>query len=149
MISQDAKREFESFLAARGTGTASMTPRSGLDGMVSFYCDVRAEDCDIVLDGDMLLFQWGTYDWGDGPRFEFDITRQLSRSGEDEDIWQLHLTFRFEPTDELRLLGKGDRWCHSVEGLDEFTEFVRSSGVFARVADRVDVKPDLDYECAG
>lgn len=32
---------------------------------------------------------------------------------------------------------------------DEFAEFVRSCRVFAHVADRTDVQPALDYECAG
>ena len=149
LISYNAKREFESFVDARGVRIASMTPRSAVDEMMSFYHDIRADDCDSESDGDMLLFQWGTYDWGDGPRFEFDITRQLCRSGEDEDIWQLHLTFGFEPNNDLRSLGNGNRWCQSIEGLDEFAEFVRSCGVFAQVADRTDVKPTFGYECAG
>ena len=35
-----------------------------LELMAAFYRDVRAEDCDLDADGDMLLFQWGVYDWG-------------------------------------------------------------------------------------
>ncbi|MEZ5966939.1 MAG: hypothetical protein R3F56_24080 [Planctomycetota bacterium] len=149
MNSHDAKHEFVSFVGARGTAVASMTPGSAVEAMVSFYRDVRAEDCDMESSGDMLLFQWGTYDWGDGPKFEFDITRQLCRSGEDEDIWQLHLTFRLEPTDDLRSLGKGDSWCHSVSELDQFTQFVRSTRVFQHLETRLDESPGLDYECAG
>jgi hypothetical protein len=149
LISYDAKREFESFVEARGVRIELMTPRSAVEEMVSFYRDFRADDCDSESHSDMLLFQWGTYAWGNGPRFEFDITRQLCRSGEDEDIWQLHLTFRFEPNNDLRLLGNGNRWCQSIEELDEFAEFVRSCRVLAQVADRTDGRPDLDYECAG
>jgi hypothetical protein len=149
LTSHDTKREFESFVYARGARIESITPRSAVVEMVAFYRDIRAEDCDIETHGDMLLFQWGTYDWGNGPKFEFDITRQLCRSGEDEDIWQLHLTFRFDPTDALQMLGEGNTWCQSIEGLDTFTELVRSSRVFAQVADRVDAKLVLDYECAG
>ncbi len=149
LISHDAKREFERYATARGTAIASMTPRAAVEEMLAFYRAVRAEDCDIESSGDMLLFQWGTYDWGAGPWFEFDITRQLSRSGEDEDIWQLHITFRFDPTDELRSLGAGNRWCQSIDGLVTFSEFVRSTRVFQDLADRADVQPDLDYECAG
>ena len=44
----------------------------------------------------MLLHQWGTYDWGEGPSFQFDITRQLiSVAGADDDMWQLSVTLHF------------------------------------------------------
>lgn len=32
----------------------------------------------------MLLFQWGTYDWGHGPHFEVDLTRELIRHGAED-----------------------------------------------------------------
>jgi hypothetical protein len=35
--------------------------------MIEFYVDVRADDVRLDDDGDMFLFQWGTWDWGDGP----------------------------------------------------------------------------------
>ena len=62
--------------------------------MLAFYGSVRFDDVDLAADGDMLLYQWGAYDWGEGESFEFDITRQLILgTGEDEDIFQLSLTF--------------------------------------------------------
>ena len=55
--------------------------------MLAFYESMRFDDVDLAADGDMLLYQWGTYDWGRGASFEFDITRQLILgAGEDEDI---------------------------------------------------------------
>ena len=84
-------------------------PRDGVLAMVGFYRDVRATDVDVARRGDMLLFQWSTHDWGKGAHFELDITRQLIRDGEDdEDIWQLHLTYRFAPAADLAALGQGD-----------------------------------------
>lgn len=118
--------------------------------MVAFFRDVRVEDCDLESDGDMLLFQWGVYDWGDGMHFEFDVTRQLiPRGGGDVDIWQLHLTVRFPPHDDLREFGAGDRWCHGIEQLQAFSDFVTSSDAFLAVADRTDGAAALDYEIAG
>lgn len=149
MKSTDARQEFERLLAARGVAPATMTPRSAIDEMALFYRDHRAEDCDIESDGDMLQFQWGTYDWGHGPTFDYDITRQLYPSGDDEDIWQLHVTFSFEPSEGIRALGSGNRWCSTVADLGEFLEYVRAHPVFAQVADRTDVPPEIDYECAG
>ncbi len=35
--------------------------------------------------GDMLLFQWGINDWGNGPALEINITRQLIATDDDGD----------------------------------------------------------------
>ena len=56
-------------------------------------------------------FNGGTYDWGSGDHFELDLTRQVILPDEEDDdaIWQLHLTYRFSPSDELhpRVLHRG------------------------------------------
>lgn len=64
---------------------------------------------------DLLLFQWDSYDWhdGKGERFNVDFLRQFtiySRRGDYDHMEQLHCTFFFEPTPELRALGSGDKW---------------------------------------
>ena len=96
--------------------------------MVRFYVDERADGVDIDQDGDMLLFQWGTYDWGEGPSFQYGIVRQLMPTDDDDDdddIWQLSLTAHFAPADEARTLGDGERWCSSPDDVEEFLDFVR------------------------
>jgi hypothetical protein len=150
MRAKKAKREFERYLKRRNTKLAEMRPSAGLDAMLGFYRDIRADDCDIDQDGDMLLFQWGTYDWGQGEHFSFDITRQLIVGpGEDEDFWQLSLTFEFPPDDTLRAVESGNRWCASPEQLEEFAAFVRSTAAYIAVANRNDANIVLDYECVG
>ena len=55
--------------------------------MLRFYGDESVAGCRDDGAGDMLLYQWGTYDWGAGESFEFDITRQLIfADDEDDDI---------------------------------------------------------------
>lgn len=96
--------------------------------MVSFYRDVRVEKCSVEADEDMLLFQWGTYDWGKGEFFELKITRQLMQSnGDDDEIWQLSLTFKFDPNDSTRDLGAGSKWCHSPQQLADFETYIFQS----------------------
>jgi hypothetical protein len=120
--------------------------RDGIEAMLEFYRTERADDCSLDDDGDMLLFQWGTYDWGQGPEFELDITRQLIRGdGEDDDIWQLSLTFFFP----RNAIASGDRWCHSPDKTDDFASFVRSHDAYATVAQAAPVRVELDFECAG
>ncbi len=118
--------------------------------MLSFYTESRVEDCNVDDDGDMLLVQWGTYDWGAGEHFEFNVTRQLIRNpSEDEDIWQLALTFRYRPDTFLRSLGEGNRWCHHPRDIEVFRATTEQNPPFLAVADRDDSTAELTYECAG
>jgi hypothetical protein len=84
-------------------------------------------------DDDLLLFQWGCYDWGGkGERFNVDFLRQFtvySRGGGYDHMEQLHCTFFFEPTPGLRALGSDnewsgrslDAWFAQIEELPAFT----------------------------
>ncbi len=150
MKSKHAKREFERHLASRGLEVSKLTPDQGVDAMLSFYRDVRAGDCNVAEQGDMLLYQWGVYDWGKGSRFELDLTRQfVAGGGEDEDIWQLHLTFRFEPANDLQAVGEGNRWCQSPAELETFAGFITSHPAKAAVEHRSGGAVEIYYEQAG
>lgn len=148
-----ARRSLPTFLQllkSRGQNPAQLTPAQGIDAMLAFYRATRADDCEIEQDGDMLLYQWGTYDWGHGPSFEFDITRQfITGDGDDDDIWQLSLTFKFPPSESLAALGKGDRWCPSPATVDELESFILASNAYSQVRDQTDATVELDYDCAG
>jgi hypothetical protein len=101
-------------------------------------------------EADMLLFQWGTYDWGTGEHFAFNLTRQLIvGDGEDDDIWQLSLTFEFELDNELRALRGGNKWCGSLPELPEFREYVHRSAAFTTCGERQIRRTVLDYGIAG
>lgn len=110
---------FRERLTTLGQGGTRLTPAAGIAAMIAFFREVTAANCD-PSDGDRLLFQWGTYDWGRGERFELDITRQFcTPSGEDDGISQLSLTFLFTPDAQLAALGQGNHWC---SGLDDMSE---------------------------
>jgi hypothetical protein len=150
MHAKKARRTFERYISRRGVNPAGLRPSGGVDAMLGFYRDVRARDCDIEQNGDMLLFQWGTHDWKHGEHFFFDITRQLITGlAEDDNIWQLSLTFEFPSDDALHALGSGNRWCPSPRQLAEFAAFVRSSAAYSTVANRSDASVVLSYQCAG
>jgi hypothetical protein len=90
--------------------------------------------------GDMFLFQWGVYDWrdGNGERFEIDFLRQFSVNtpdGEYDHMEQLHCTFYFDPTDDLRAFDAGDQWL--VGDLDAGLAELESLPVFAVLRDRL------------
>jgi hypothetical protein len=151
MQPENAAIEFVELMLQRGLDRASLTVEQGVSAMLAFYRDVRADGCSFESDADMLLYQWGTYDWGRGEFFELNVTRQLIHdgSGEDEDIWQLGLTFKFTPTGPLRGLRHGNRWCSNPDELEEFEKFIRASEAFQALAAAAPAAHDLRYECAG
>ena len=134
------------FLAARDQRVVGLSVPDGVDAMLAFYRDVRADGCDAARDGDMLLYQWGTYDWGQGRHFELDITRQLILADrDDEEIWQLSLTFFFVPSSALHALHAGSRWCHSVEDCHDLRTFILSSPAYTTSTAAAILRVDLDY----
>jgi len=150
MNSTDALQAIGTMAGESGINLGRCTPDEGLRLMLDFYCGERAADCDVEAQGDMLLYQWGTYDWGRGAWFELDITRQFIRGdGEDENIWQLSLTFKYRPTGDLGRLGRGDRWCERPSSAADFEAAVRTSAVFQALALVPAEATELDYECAG
>src|SRR4030095_8848869 len=145
----DAKRELMDRLNAAGRSLPTLTPSDGIEAMLNFYSDVRAEGC--LLDGgDMLLYQWGVFDWGEAKSFELDITRQLiGGEREDEDILQLSLTFKFEPHRIVQSVGDGNRWCPSSAELESFRSFILSSSPFLATKDLTPDAVELEYGVAG
>jgi hypothetical protein len=134
MKASAAKTQFLKRLKAAGLSLDTLTAAAGVEAMLTYYAEERAEGCPFEADGDMLLFEWGTYDWGDGPAFEVAITRQLIVSAdEDEEPRQLRLIFRFDPSIG-DAVGKSNKWCQSLGELVKFRRFVTQSAALKAVA---------------
>lgn len=134
MNAKDALTEFNAFIETKGESIGQLSPSEATKLMIDFYSTVRADNCEIEADGDMLLFQWGIYDWGSGKKFEYNITRQFifpAKSEDDDEeceedtIWQLSLTLKFQPLDKFEGL-KGNQWCASPDEVPEFGKFIES-----------------------
>ena len=100
-------------------------------------------------DGDMLLYQWGAHDWQDGtvPRFEINLTRQvIYPHGADQEIWQLGLTYGFEPSPAFADLKSGEEWCPSKEEAPAFLDMILASPAFAACRDRTPLRVQLGWE---
>ena len=142
-----AKKRFLEILDDAGQHLKTLEPATGIDLMLGYYRDERADGCVIEEDGDMLLVQWGDFDEG---VFEFDITRQfIDEEAEDENIRQLSLTFAFKQTDALRKIVEGNRWCHSPMEIAEFRAFILASAVFSAVSQLTPKRVFLELEVAG
>src|SRR6202023_3596424 len=136
MVPDSAKETFTAWLTAKGLDVQHLAPAQGVSEMLNFFRDIRAAGC-IPTDGDMMLFQWGTYDWGAGLHFEVDITRQFIAADleGDDAISQLHLTYRFTPSSALGECGAGNRWCKGIVQVATFTAYIAAHPALQAVAD--------------
>lgn len=134
MKPNESVKAFQDFASVKGIDLSASTPREGIDAMLEFRTAVACAACS----DDMLLYQWGSYDWGTGKYFELNITRQFIEAElEDDDaISQLSLTYKYNPSVELERLGAGNFW---EDGPSEFRQFITASASFATLAD---AKPD-------
>ena len=77
----------------------------------------------INVDDDLILYEVGTYHFGDNPVILFSLTRQFPN--EDDEYYQIHLDIHYEKNDnhinELE-------WSDSIQG--DFFEYVRNSKAF-------------------
>jgi hypothetical protein len=155
MTPKSAKNELESRVKQICGSAADLIPAQGIRLMLDFYRDVRAEQCmDLGKGGDMLLFQWGTHDWGQGPSFQLDITRQfIMVCGDDEDdddaISQLSMCFHFPPSAQFNGLGGGNRWCDTPDDLESFEAFIIGSAAYRAVHDSCAAKVVVHFQDGG
>jgi hypothetical protein len=141
-----SKKDFLESIKKAGASVASMTPSVGIELMLAFYREVRASS-PLAEDGDMLLYQWGTYDWGEGESYEVDITRQFI--DEEHEIRQLSLTFHYPPTEVFRAVGQGNEWCRSPKELNDFRSWILSAASYTAVSNQraARVSVELDDVC--
>jgi hypothetical protein len=150
MRPEDAESEFRAFLVKRGATLERLRAGDGLDAMLAFYREIRGNGLRFDHDEDMLLFQWGVYPHDDGSAFVYNITRQLIFDGfEDENMWQLSLSFYFSAIEPLSALGSGDQWCQSLDELSEFVSFAQNHPATLAVGARIDGRGELTYRSVG
>jgi len=141
-----AKTRFVERLEAAELSLATLTPVAGIEAMLDYYAEERVDGCILKRDGDMLLFQWGVYDWGIGAAFEVDITRQLiDRSDKETEPQQLSLTFRFDPAAYPEGLKAGNRWCQSTRKLGDFRGAISRSEAIHAVGEQLPVSVELRF----
>jgi hypothetical protein len=152
--SVESRAAFHALLDERDWRIESLDAATAVDSMLDFYFTVRADDVDLTDGGDMLLFQWGTDDWGDGPSFEYDITRQfITKVSEPADadnaFWQLSLVLHFEPNAETAQTGSGNRWCDGLGEVGQLREFIDRHPASAVARRLTPIHVDLRFGAAG
>ncbi|MDR2633709.1 MAG: hypothetical protein LBC51_08840 [Treponema sp.] len=92
-------------------------------------------------DGDMLLFQYGLYDWGKGRFFEFDITRQFIKQNEDEP-YQLSMTLLFEPTN----CESYNCWSNDFDELEQWVKNIKETEGYKLAKNLMFKKFEISFE---
>jgi len=119
------------------------TAFKGIAAMIAFYSEQRAQGVVVEEDGDMLLFQWGTTPV-EPEEFYVNITRQFIHTDQDEP-YQLSLSFYFPATTSLASLKSGNRWCQSPDGIAELSKFLASSPAIDAVGSALPKRVELGF----
>lgn len=141
----DAESALEARAERLGLRLPAIRPGELVGLVTGWYLDERATGvAPLHHDGDMLLFQWGTWSWSDPPSFTVDMTRQFVVTAGDDEIWQLSVALQFPLTD----LGSGHRWCASPDEVDDFRAFVDGCDVMTRLGTAAPLRVDVELEPA-
>lgn len=143
-----AEEALRSFLEGKGVNLASLSPQSFLPVFICYYREVEFPELDRLQDQDMLLFQYGTYDWGDGRFFEIDFTRQFyefETTTEDHEIHQQSVTFYYEPR-AFEKIESFNAWSNEFSDLTGFEEVIAKSIGLVRALDEPIVRLAITVE---
>ncbi len=115
------------------------TAQKALELVIDFYGDILLEGVDYdIPDNDMLLFQYGIYDWqdGNGENFSVDITRQFLLDN-NEEAYQLRFTL-FYPTNQIGRDIKGQSlWSIDSPNIKEWYSKINMTEGFIKAADYI------------
>lgn len=103
-----------------------LTVDSVIDLSLLLFNSIKVKDVDYSeKDNDMLLFQYGTYNWGDekGDHSNFDITRQF-RILDDDEFYQLSFSLIYDPS-TLTNDDSYDSWSAYAETLEDWVANIR------------------------
>lgn len=128
----DSTQALQSWFVARGRSPYAAPIADLLADMLDFYAGQRFAGLEPEeADGDMLLFSYGCYDWGEGEHFDMKLTRQFVAARGDNPLSQLHLNFLYPPEPDLRALGAFEAWCPTRADLPGFRAQVLESPAVA------------------
>lgn len=144
---EDLETGFEHFAAVNGVDPDEDPHAKVFDTMLGYYAAVRVNGCDPGDDEDMLLVDWGSYDWGDGRAYEVDLSRQVILPGRnDEAVVQLHIVYRFPNIGDIAKVAAGNDWWGTPASVDEFAEALKSNPALALAADAESLSVEIYLE---
>ena len=132
MTEEQIAKAFAGFIEGKGLRPESLSLSSFPQLFFDYYSDVRFGELAGEEDSDLLLFQYGIYNWGEGRFFELDFTRQYYQSfpeDESHSIYQQRFTFYFSPEHFVEVPAF-NVWSNETDDLDRFQETITASAGF-------------------
>ena len=112
-----------------------------LQVMVDFYNEYQIQNVDSTIpDNDMLLFEYGIYDWqdGKGENFTISIVRQFYIEDEVSDgFTQLHFVLYFDKDEFKGVEASANKWSVDFENIDEWKQYVIKMEGFKLVEEKL------------
>ena len=138
---------FKQYLKDQKLKEKDLTLTSLPDVFLDYYQTVPFETVGVENDGDMLLFQYGICDWGQGEHFELNLTRQLiEMHDEDEEqedhMYQLQVTLFYKPAD-FASVESFNKWSSDCTTLNDFKEIILTSAGYQAALNHIPTKLEI------
>lgn len=107
--------------------------KEAVEKFIEFFQEYKIKEKQEYDDEDILLFQYGNYDWqdGNGEEFNFDLTRQLEVPNEDEFL-QLSLTL-FYDSEQIGEIEAFNSWSTECENLKEWEDLIKQTKGYEKI----------------
>ncbi|HEV7780720.1 MAG TPA: hypothetical protein VGO58_05615, partial [Chitinophagaceae bacterium] len=120
------KENVEPIFREKLKGKESLNVADALQLVTDFYNEYEITGIDRnIPDDDMLLFEYGIYDWqdGKGENYTVDITRQFYiENGQDVGSSQLHLVLYFN-CEEYRHIEAANKWSLDFDNIKDWKNY--------------------------
>ncbi|NOS91902.1 MAG: hypothetical protein HOP30_08265 [Cyclobacteriaceae bacterium] len=137
-----SKKTLEEIVNKYSAGN-NITPEVAIDSMLDFYKNNRAHNHNGNNDDDMLLFQYGIYDWdGTGQKFELNLTRQMADTDDEYNQVRLIIYYSIE---EIGDVGNFNLWSTDLPDMEQWKKVIMHTEGFKRAssAKAIDYKVEL------
>jgi hypothetical protein len=142
------ERSFFRYLKTKGLSNEDLSLLSLPTLFPDYYKEIPFEEVDRENDGDILLYQYGIYDWGEGRYFEIDLTRQFYEvfaETEDQQIFQQRVVFYFS-ADKFEQIQPFNSWSNECTDLDDFRQRILDSDGFVAASREIPLKLEVSVE---
>ena len=140
------KKTYKKIIKQEESNVNFFTVDNLLDFSTEKYFEIQVENIlSIEEDGDMLLFQYGSYD---EKFFYIGITRQLipneEDAYEDENIWQLSFMFFYDVKD-FSGIEDDNSWNTDFKTTEDWLNHIKHSEVYKIAKNLTAKKYELDF----
>ena len=146
IVLDEVVKEYQKVIERRLENGEKLTAEKLIEISVFMFNALKVEGIPVHPDSDMLLFQYGVYDWGDqfGRHFSLDVTRQFTTEDEDEP-YQLGFTLIYEP-DKFNSCTAFNCWSFQFPRLEDWADHLKTTQGFMLTKEAVAKTYRLTFE---